>query len=168
VSLGGEDALERVQSRQLFAGGVAVQIRELGHAVIKVRNQQKGEAFYNGILGLPIAARHPTMPMTFFTLGNHHDFAILATGDDAPRAPRESPGLFHVAFKVGTTLDELRGVRDDLEAAGVKIDATIDHVVSQSLYLRDPDGNGIELYVDGSDVWKERPEAVTEGGALVL
>ncbi|OAI44083.1 hypothetical protein AYO38_02320 [bacterium SCGC AG-212-C10] len=145
-----------------------MQIKELGHAVIKVRNQDKAEAFYNGVLGLPIAARHPTMPMTFFTLGNHHDFAILATGDDAPQAERNAPGLFHVAFKVGESLDELRGVRDDLNAAGVKIDATIDHVVSQSLYLRDPDGNGIELYVDGSDVWKERPEAVAEGGALVL
>ena len=135
-----------------------MKVQALGHAVVKVRNQERAEQFYNGVLGIPIAARHETMPMTFFTLGNHHDLAVLAVGDDAPAAPRNSPGLYHLAFKIGDTLDELRAAKEKLEAAGVKIDATIDHIVSKSLYLRDPDGNGIELYVDASDVWKEDPE----------
>ncbi|MGI8927474.1 MAG: VOC family protein [Tepidiformaceae bacterium] len=147
-----------------------MKIQALGHAVIKVRNVQRAEDFYNGILGLPIAARmeSPMGPMTFFTLGNHHDFAVLGMGDDAPAPPRNAPGLFHVAFKVGDTLDELREVKTHLEAAGVRIDATIDHTVTDSLYLRDPDGNGIELYVDVSDVWKSDPQSVASGVALAL
>ena len=44
----------------------------------------------------------------------------------------------------------------------------IDHVVSKSLYLNDPDGNGVELYVDGSDVWKTDPQAVAQGEPLAL
>ena len=59
-------------------------------------------------------------------------------------------------------------MRDELEAAGVKIYATIDHTVSRSLYLDDPDGNGVELYVDGSDVWKTDPQAVAQGEPLKL
>lgn len=145
-----------------------MKVHALGHAVLKVRNQEQSEQFYNGVLGLEIAARHETMPMTFFTLGNHHDFAVLAVGDAAPSAPRDAPGLYHLAFKVGESLDELREVKAHLESAGVKLDAVIDHVVSQSLYLRDPDGNGIELYVDGSDVWKDDPQQVAQGQALAL
>lgn len=145
-----------------------MKVQALGHAVLKVRSLERAEGFYNGVLGIPIAARHETMPMTFFTLGNHHDLAVLAVGDDAPDAPRNAPGLYHVALKVGDTLDELREVKQHLENAGVTIDATIDHTVSQSIYLRDPDGNGIELYIDGSDIWKEDPQQVAQGKAMAL
>jgi catechol 2,3-dioxygenase len=145
-----------------------MKVQALGHAVLKVRSLERAEQFYNGVLGMPIAARHQTMPMTFFTLGNHHDLAILAVGDDAPDAPRNAPGLYHIALKVGDTLDELRAVKDHLEQNGVKIDATIDHVVSKSIYIRDPDGNGVELYVDASDVWKEDPQQVAQGAPLAL
>ena len=145
-----------------------MKVQALGHAVLKVRNQEQAEQFYSGVLGIPIAARHETMPMTFFTLGNHHDLAILAVGDDAPDAPHDAPGLFHIALKVGDTLDDLREVKQHLESAGIKVDRTIDHVVSQSIYLTDPDGNGVELYVDGSDVWKEDPQQVAQGKALAL
>lgn len=145
-----------------------MKVRELGHAVIKVRDRERAEAFYGDVLGMELAARHPTMPMTFYTLGNHHDLALLEVGADAPEANRRSTGLYHLAFCVGDTLDELRAVRDELEAAGVKIHATIDHVVSKSLYLDDPDGNGVELYVDGSDAWKTDPQQVAQGEPLEL
>ena len=138
-----------------------MKIQSLGHVVIKVRNQQRAEAFYNGLLGIPIAARFPPLSMTFFTLGNHHDFAVAAVGDDALDAPANSPGLFHVAFKIGTRIDELREAKLQLEAAGLKVEA-YDHEVSKSIYFNDPDGNAIELYVDASDVWKQRPEAVAQ------
>jgi catechol 2,3-dioxygenase len=138
-----------------------MKIQSLGHVVIKVRNQQRAEAFYNGLLGIPIAARFPPLSMTFFTLGNHHDFAVAAVGDDALDAPANSPGLFHVAFKIGTRIDELREAKLQLEAAGLKVEA-YDHEVSKSIYFNDPDGNTIELYVDASDVWKQRPEAVAQ------
>jgi catechol 2,3-dioxygenase len=138
-----------------------MKIQSLGHVVIKVRNQQRAEAFYNGLLGIPIAARFPPLSMTFFTLGNHHDFAVAAVGDDALDAPANSPGLFHVAFNIGTRIDELREAKLQLEGAGLKVDA-YDHEVSKSIYFNDPDGNTIELYIDASDVWKQRPEAVAQ------
>jgi len=100
--------------------------------------------------------------MTFFTLGNHHDFAIAAVGDDAPDAPANSPGLFHVAFKIGTRIEELREAKLHLEAAGLEIE-TYDHEVNKSIYFKDPDSNTVELYVDTSDVWKQRPAAVASG-----
>jgi len=111
------------------------------------------------VLGLPIAARRGAT-MTFFTLGNHHDLAVMAVDPEAPDAPSGAPGLLHLAFKVGTTEDELRAVKQELEAAEIEISYSADHTVTLSLYLRDPDGNGIELYVDTSDVWKTNPHAV--------
>jgi catechol 2,3-dioxygenase len=58
-------------------------------------------------------------------------------------------------------LDELRTAKQELERAGIPIDGMSDHTISQSLYLRDPDGNEVELYVDADEsVWKNNPAAV--------
>ena len=65
----------------------------VGHVVIKVRDAARSEAFYNGVLGLPIVARSTQAPMTFFSLGDHHDFAILALGDDAQGPGEKAVGL---------------------------------------------------------------------------
>jgi catechol 2,3-dioxygenase len=131
-----------------------VPIQHLGHVVLKVRNLARAERFYHDVLGLPIATRSSALGMIFFTLGDHHDFAIMQIGDDAPPADPAAPGLFHVAFNIGNTIDELRSMKARLQALGVTLDRIEDHTVSQSLYLNDPDGNGIELYVDTSDSWK--------------
>lgn len=144
-----------------------MRIQSLGHVVIKVRNQQRAEAFYNGLLGIPIAARYAPHSMTFFTLGNHHDFAVTAIGDDALEAPENSLGLQHIAFKIGTQIHELRDAKARIEATGLKVVAR-DHKVTQSIYFNDPDGNTIELYVDTSDIWKENPEAVAQSAPLEL
>ena len=143
-------------------------VRSLGHAVLNVRNLDRAEEFYHGVLGLPIATRSDEFKMTFFTLGNHHDLAVRAVGDDAPPPNPKGAGLYHVAFCVGDSLDELRAMKEHIEQRGVKIDRVIDHDVTCSLYLRDPDGNGIELYVDTSDVWKKEPSAVATGKPLTL
>ncbi|MFZ2405017.1 MAG: VOC family protein [Methylobacter sp.] len=105
--------------------------------------------------------------MTFFTLGNHHDFAVTAIGDDALEAPENSLGLQHIAFKIGTQIQELRDAKARIEAAGLKVVAR-DHKITQSIYFNDPDGNTIELYVDTSDIWKEHPEAVAQSAPLEL
>ena len=139
-----------------------MKIQSLGHVVVKVRNQQRAEAFYHGLLGIPIITRLASPVMTFFTLGNHHDFAIAEVGDDAPDAPANSPGLSHVAFRIGTSIDELRDAKMHLEAAGLEVEA-YDHEVNKSIYFRDPDNNTVELYVDTSDIWKQRPAAVATG-----
>ena len=98
-----------------------MRIESLGHVVIKVRDIERAEAFYGGVLGLPICARSERGPMTFFSLGNHHDFAVLGLGDEAEAAPRKAAGLAHVAFKIGNSLDELREAKRHLDDAGVEV-----------------------------------------------
>jgi catechol 2,3-dioxygenase len=144
-----------------------MKLQSLGHVVLKVRNQQRAEAFYNGLLGIPIAGRLPRMGATFFTLGNHHDFAIMAIGEDAEDASSRSVGLMHVAFKIGDSLDALRDAKATLEAAGLVVQPR-DHGVSKSIYFNDPDGNCIELYVDSSNAWKQDPQLVAYSEPLEL
>ena len=77
-----------------------MKIKALGHAVLKVTDCDRAEKFYNGLLGLPIMARFDEdgMRMTFFTLGNHHDFAVMeVTGEGSSRS-ETAVGLHHVAF----------------------------------------------------------------------
>jgi len=145
-----------------------MEIEKLGHVVLKVRDLKQSERFYEGILGLPVAARMDRPPMTFFTLGNHHDFAIVEVGANGPDPAPNSPGLFHAAFKIGNCTDELREAKVQLESAGVAILGISDHTVSQSLYIADPDGNAIEIYVDTSDVWRTNPQAVATIAPLGL
>lgn len=144
-----------------------MRIESLGHVVIKVRDVERSEAFYNGVLGLPIVARSARGPMTFFSLGDHHDFAIVGLGDDAEPASGKTPGLAHVAFKIGNSLKELKDAKRVLDEAGIQC-APVDHEVTQSLYFADPDGNQVELYVDVSDVWKREPQRVAQASKLEI
>jgi len=83
-------------------------VKSLGHVVLKVRDLQRSEAFYAGVLGMPIISRiSDPVAMSFFTLGNHHDFALVEVGDAAPPPHAGGTGLAHVAFKVGDSLDDL-------------------------------------------------------------
>jgi catechol-2,3-dioxygenase len=143
-----------------------MKVRQLGHVVLKVRDRDRSERFYTEALGLRVAASMDDPPMTFFTLGNHHDFAIIEVGDGA-EAAANSPGLFHVAFKVGESIEDLRNAKADLEAIGVAV-AAADHTVTQSIYFDDPDGNTIEVYVDTSDVWRTDPQTVAAIAPLSL
>lgn len=143
-----------------------MQIKSLGHVVLKVSNLERSEAFYRDVLGLPVCAHYDQdgLNMAFFSLGNHHDFAIMESGETGDA---ENSGLHHVAFKIGSDLDDLKSAKQYLESNGVETDP-IDHVVTQSLYISDPDGNGIELYVDVSDVWKEDPATVANIAPLAI
>jgi catechol 2,3-dioxygenase len=116
-------------------------------------------AFYRDVLGLKEVARMGAM--AFFSFGaNHHDLALRETGAH-PLQDRDGIGLYHVALRVGSTLDELRGWKTKLESGGVQILQQRDHRVSQSLYIRDPDGIVIELYVDADPaIWRDDPGAV--------
>ena len=64
-----------------------MQIESLGHVVIKVRDVARSEAFYNGVLGLPIVARNERSTMTFFSLGDHHDFAVVGLARISHQGP---------------------------------------------------------------------------------
>lgn len=138
-----------------------MQVKALGHVVLKVRNLERSIAFYRDILGMKEVARYRGA-MVFFSFGsNHHDLGLLQLGEQAELPNPSSIGLYHVAFKVGDSLNELRECKAHLEQRGVAILGMSDHGVSQSLYLADPDGIEIELYVDADPaLWKDNVEAV--------
>jgi catechol 2,3-dioxygenase len=146
-----------------------MKIRALGHVVLRVTDCARAEQFYNGLLGLPICAHFDQdgMKMSFFTLGNHHDFAVMEVSGEGSSRSESAVGLHHVAFKIGDNLDELREAKTKLEAAGIALNP-VDHEVTKSLYFEDPDGNGIELYVDASDIWRREPQRVAQLSPLEL
>ncbi len=146
-----------------------MRIKALGHVVLKVRNLERSLAFYRDALGMKEVARLRTT-MVFFSFGNnHHDLALLQIGELATSPAQASVGLFHVAFKVGDSLDELRECKKNLEQHGIPLLGASDHAVSQSLYIQDPDGIEIELYVDADpSVWRDNPAALTTLKPLIL
>ena len=131
-----------------------MQVHTLGHVVLKVRNLHRSEGFYSGTLGMGVISRLSDPYMTFFTLettGNHHDFALMELGFNAPSPVDDATGLTDVAFKVGSSLQELGLARRLLEVSGSPILYEADRGFSRSLHVLDPDGKEIELYVDFSD-----------------
>ena len=146
----------------------SIKLAALGHVVLRVDDLDKAEAFYRDLLEIRISARAPEWSMIFFTLGQHHDFAISAAGVNAGATTTNEVGLDHVAFRVEGGLDGLRAARQKLEGAGIEV-AGIDHTVTRSLYFRDPAGNGVELYVNGSEEWRSDPGLIlSEAKALEL
>jgi catechol 2,3-dioxygenase len=126
-------------------------VQALGHVVLKVRNLERSEAFYSGPLGMPIASRiSDPVCMTFFTLGKHHDFALMELGELAPSSDPEATGLAHVAFKIGDSINEYASIKTALDTAGVTVLYEADRALTKSLHLLDPDENEIELYIDTS------------------
>src|ERR1700692_1779276 len=100
-----------IRSRVGLGGGMLhMKIKALGHVVVRVTDRARAEKFYNGVLGLPIIARYDEdgMRMTFFTLGNHHDFAVMEVSGEGSTRSESAVGLHHVAFNIGGELDELR------------------------------------------------------------
>lgn len=146
-----------------------MKIQGVGHVVLKVRDLERSVLFYRDVLGLREVARFQNR-MVFFSAGqNHHDLAVLAVGPDAPAPDPRGAGLYHVALKIGDNLETLREAKAHLEAHGVKIRGVSDHRVSQSIYFEDPDGNGLELFVDADPaIWARDPSAVATVRPLQL
>ena len=146
-----------------------MKIKSLGHVVVRVTDRERAERFYGGVLGLTLCARYDEggLKMAFFTLGDHHDFAVMEVTGEGSSHSETAVGLHHVAFNIGTTLDELREAKSKLDASGIAT-TPIDHGVTKSLYFADPDGNGVEVYVDVSDVWRREPQRVAQVAPLEL
>lgn len=146
-----------------------MKIKSLGHVVLKVTDLARAERFYNGVLGIPQCAHYDEngFKMAFFSLGNHHDFAVMEVSGEAGAVDPSSAGLAHVAFKIGDTMDELMEAKSKLEAAGLAL-TPVDHGVTKSLYFDDPDGNGLEVYIDVSDSWRKDPGMVAFAAPLEL
>jgi catechol 2,3-dioxygenase len=119
----------------------------IGHVHLKVADLERAERFYVEVLGFNVTARYPGA--VFLAAGeNHHDLALNvweSAGGSPP--PRGTTGLFHVAIRLPSRR-HLADVLVRLQEAGVALDGASDHLVSEALYLHDPDYNGIELYAD--------------------
>jgi catechol 2,3-dioxygenase len=134
----------------------------LGHVVFYVRDLDRSLRFYRDLLGFKEIGQIFNGAASALTSGRtHHELLLIQVGDAPGPPPGRRRGLYHIGIKVGDSLDELRAAKKDLEQAGVTIDGMSDHTVSQSLYLRDPDGNEVEVYVDADEsLWKNNPAAV--------
>src|SRR5687767_4856127 len=148
---------------------MAINVQGVGHVVLKVRSLERAVQFYGSVLGLKEVGRLGTK-MAFFSAGsNHHDLAVLEVGEGAALPERGAVGLYHVALKIGDDLDALRAAKKHLDAHGVEILALREHRVSQSIYLNDPDGNGLEFFVDADPaIWREDPSRVATTEPLQL
>ena len=135
-------------------------VRHLGHLVLYVRNLQRSLGFYRDLLGLTAKGDTFGGQACVLTSGRtHHELLLLEVGDAPGPATGRRLGLYHVGWCIGDSDTELVAAKRQLEAAGVAIDGMSDHLISRSLYLSDPDGNEVELYVDVTDYdWKHREE----------
>lgn len=148
-----------------------MEIKELGHIVLYVRDIDRSVHFYRDVLawrqilsapggGSPLPA--PAAAFAAPSGRTHHELLLIEVGPDAASQPAgRRVGLYHFGLKVGDSDDDLREALDRLREAGTPILGASDHTVTHSLYIADPDGNEIELYVDVPGVdWKTDPALV--------
>jgi catechol 2,3-dioxygenase len=137
----------------------------IGHVHLKVADLERALGFYCGVLGFELTQRFGTQAAFISSGGYHHHIGLNtweSHGGSPP--PRSATGLYHLAILYPTrTLlaDALRRVR----TAGVPLEGASDHGVSEALYLRDPDGNGVELYWDRP---KEQWPRTADGGLAMF
>ncbi|MBA3423166.1 MAG: VOC family protein [Rubrobacteraceae bacterium] len=120
----------------------------IGHVHLKVANIERALGFYRDILGFEVMQWYGE-DAVFLSAGGYHHHIGLNTWESrgAPPAPRRSAGLFHLAILYPERRDLAQALRWIIEAE-YPVDGASDHGVSEALYLRDPDGNGVELYSD--------------------
>jgi catechol 2,3-dioxygenase len=126
----------------------------IGHVHLKVADLDRAIGFYRDVMGFDLVQRYGTQA-AFLSAGGYHHHIGLNTWQSRggqPPAPGMT-GLFHVAFLYPDRPALARALKQVI-AAGVPIDGAADHGVSEAIYFRDPDGNGIEIYRDrAEDDW---------------
>ena len=139
-----------------------MEVKELGHLVLYVRDVEVARGFYAGVLGWNEVVGVPGQMAMFSSGRTHHELLLIQVGPDAAPIPAgRRVGMYHFGLKIGTTDEELRRALRELVDAGANVTGTADHHVSHSLYITDPDGNEIELYIDVQpERWREDPLAV--------
>jgi catechol 2,3-dioxygenase len=142
------------ESFKPIASGVTI-----GHVHLKVADLERALAFYCGVLGFELMQRFGSQAAFVSADGYHHHIG-LNTWESAGGAPppAQTTGLYHLAILYPTRAalaEALRRVR----AAGIGLDGASDHGVSEAIYLRDFDGNGVELYWDRpKERWPRTPD----------
>ncbi|MBI4419978.1 MAG: VOC family protein [Gemmatimonadetes bacterium] len=120
----------------------------IGHVHLKVADLERAVRFYHDVLGFELTQRYGTGAAFLSAGGYHHHVGLNvweSRGGSPP--PPGSTGLYHVAIRYPTRAALADALRR-LMAAGIALDGASDHGVSEALYLRDPDANGLELYWD--------------------
>ncbi len=120
----------------------------IGHVHLKVADLERSLTFYRDVLGLELTQRYGTQA-AFLSAGGYHHHIGLNTWESEGGSPPPpgSTGLYHVAILYPTRAQLADAVRR-VRAAGIELDGASDHGVSEAIYLRDPDNNGVELYWD--------------------
>jgi catechol 2,3-dioxygenase len=132
---------------------------DIGHVHLKVSDVDRALGFYRDVLGFDVTQRIGD-EAAFLSAGGYHHHIGLNTWESRGGSPppRGTTGLFHVAIRYPdrrALADALRRVRD----AGIPLTGATDHGVSEAIYLRDPDGNGVELYRDRpEEEWPRSPD----------
>ena len=130
----------------------------IGHVHLKVADLDRALHFYRDVLGFELTQRYGG-EAAFLSAGGYHHHIGLNTWDSAggKPPPSGSTGLYHLAIAYPTRAelaDALRRIVD----AGISLEGASDHGVSEAIYLRDPDGNGVELYWDRPrEQWPHTP-----------
>lgn len=142
-----------------------MEVKELGHLVLYVRDLERSRHFYRDVLGfreLGAVGGLSAQAAAFSSGRTHHELLLIEVGPDAaPLPPGRRLGMYHFGLKIGESDEELRTAIEELTEAGVTVTGTSDHTVTHSLYILDPDGHEIELYIDVQpEVWREDPAAV--------
>ncbi len=146
-----------------------MEIKELGHLVLYVRDMSVSLPFYRDVLGWRQIADEadlglPVRVAAFSAPGGrtHHELLLIEVGAGAAPLPTgRHVGMYHFGLKIGDSDDDLREALALLQARGVTLVGATDHVVTHSLYIVDPDGNEIELYVDVPGVdWRDDPSLI--------
>ena len=139
-------------------------VKELGHVVLYVSDLERSAAFYGDLLGWRrISPGGLRFPAVAFSSGRtHHELLLIEVGKDAkPVQEGRRVGLYHIGLKIGDSDDELREAVAQLDKAGTPIVGMSDHTVSHSVYVLDPDGNEVELFIDVPGIdWRSDPAAV--------
>jgi len=149
-------------TKQLNVHPIEPQVR-IGHVHLKVSNLERALDFYCGVLGFQLMQRYGA-EAAFVSAGGYHHHIGLNTWESlgAPPPPARTTGLYHLAILYPTRV-ALADALSRLLAAGINLDGASDHGVSEALYLRDPDENGVELYRDRpKDQWPRNPRGELE------
>src|SRR6266852_2856413 len=130
---------------------------ELGHLVLNVQNLDVSVPFYCNVLGMRLRRRGKVngKQMAFLSFGSKdHDIGLLEVGASAHPQDETRAGLRHVAFRIGDRIEQLRAFKKHLDVLGITPRRTSEHRTSWSIYMQDPDGIELEVYVDSeTPVW---------------
>jgi len=138
-----------------------MEVQELGHIVLYVKDLDASRRFYRDVLGWKEIVRGRGAA-AYSSGRTHHELLLIQVGREAAPIPaKPRVGLYHFGLKIGESDDVLRAAIARLREAEVPIVGMSDHGVTHSVYLLDPDGNEVEIYIDVQPAqWRENPTEV--------